>query len=161
MQDDEKLEGRIKNGLGLGAARLGSVGLFHRPGDVHHRQEHEDEGLDAGGEDHEREDRQGHQQRNQQETTASTMSSPMMLPKSRTERERGRERWLMISIGIISGVSHQTGPMNCLKYLRPWTLTPTMWVITKTTRASETVVLRFAVGDSKPGISPSRFEVRM
>ena len=54
-------------------------------------------------------------------------SSAKMLPKSRIDRETGREKWLMISIGIISGARAGMGPMKCLKYLRPWALTPWAW----------------------------------
>jgi len=67
----------------------------------------------------------------------------------------------MISIGSMSGVSHHTGPMNCFTYFMPWTRMPTMCVMTNTTTAIDTVVLRLAVGDSNPGISPMRFDVRI
>ena len=39
-----------------------------------------------------------------------------MFPKRRKPKERGRERWPIISMGIIMGASHQMGPMNCFRY---------------------------------------------
>src|SRR4030042_4896619 len=66
-------------------------------------------------------------------TTKRTISSPLILPNKRKVKESGREKWLMISMGIIRGGSHQTGPINCLKYFTPWVLTPTTCVEKKTT----------------------------
>ena len=51
--------------------------------------------------------------------TATTMCPPSIFPNNRTVRERGRTKWLTNSIITISGVSHHTGPINCLIYLTP------------------------------------------
>jgi hypothetical protein len=44
---------------------------------------------------------------------ASRMWPPVMLPNRRRERDRGRARWLMISMGTMRGASQTTGPMKC------------------------------------------------
>ena len=44
----------------------------------------------------------------------TTLWSPVMFPNKRMESERGRTRWLMISIGSIRGTSTGIGPKNCL-----------------------------------------------
>ena len=60
--------------------------------------------------------------------TMTTSSSPKMFPKSRTESERMRLRWLMISIGSINTARYGLGPRKCAKYFRapcarmPWKL---------------------------------------
>jgi len=40
----------------------------------------------------------------------TTAWSPVMLPKRRSERDMGRARWEMISMGSMMGASHQMGP---------------------------------------------------
>ena len=77
------------------------------------------------------------------------------------DSDTGRAMWLTISMGSMSGASHQTGPMKCLKYLGPCATTPKTWVRTKTSRASATLVLSVAVGGRKPGMSDSRLQKRM
>jgi len=89
------------------------------------------------------------------------MSSPLMFPNNRNVRDSGRDIWLIISMGSIKGVNHHTGPINCLKYFNPCSLTPTTWVDKKTTIAMAAFVLIFEVGDSKPGTMPMRLDVRI
>src|SRR3990170_1629227 len=84
-----------------------------------------------------------------------------MLPKRRSDRDTGLARCPIISMGSINGASHQTGPVKCLKYLIPCSLTPITWVARKTIRASDRVVLRFAVGGRSPGMRPSTFDTKM
>src|SRR3990172_7625392 len=93
--------------------------------------------------------------------TPTICSWPIMFPKRRSERDTGLARCPIISMGSIKGASHQTGPVKCLKYLSPCSLTPITWVAKKTIRASAKVVLRFAVGGRSPGMRPSTFDTKM
>ena len=60
--------------------------------------------------------------------TRISNSSANMFPKRRRERERGLEKWLMISMGRRRGAKTGIGPVNCLRYLNnPWDLIPCQW----------------------------------
>ena len=57
-----------------------------------------------------------------------TSSSPKMLPKSRSDSDSTRERWLMISIGSMIGAMKSGAPGGAAKCLRyaptPCSFTP-------------------------------------
>ena len=93
---------------------------------------------------------------------ASRMCPPVMLPKRRSVSDSGRARWLMISIGIISGASAGTGPMKCLQVVaEPLLLDADVVVAKNTTSAQAAVVLRLSVGPTCPGTRPIRLPTRM
>ena len=49
--------------------------------------------------------------------TTMSISSANMLPNKRRDKETGREKWLMISIGIRRGARRGVGPAKCFRYL--------------------------------------------
>ncbi len=95
-------------------------------------------------------------------TIESKMCPPSMFPKSRRVRDSGRARWLISSIGTMSGASAGIGPAKCLRYApSPCARIPIQWYEKNTTSAHARLVFTLSVGAVKPGTSPRRFEAKM
>ena len=100
---------------GRPAAGKTLVVVRHSQRQIHRRQNHEHVSLNDRHAKVQRQKHQRHTPIGISEKNASVTISPAnMLAYRRTVRDRTRAKCEMISIGSISGYSHQTGPTNCL-----------------------------------------------